>query len=292
MCMEHCTIAAVRYLNTVPLIEGLDDLRGVEVVLAAPSRIGAMIRAGDADLGLASVIEASDHASELVMIPSGMIGCDGATMTVRLFSSVPLEEITEVYADTDSRTSVMLCRVLLNRLFGITPRIVEFDARERVVVGRGAGSGAEPGLGDEWPRALLLIGDKVVTDSPPAVRYPYQLDLGKAWKELTGLPFVYAMWMCRRDCAEFEKIGTAAMVLDRQRRHNMTRMEWIIREHASRHRWPIDLAREYLSGLLRFGVGDAEKAAVKRFFAEVAALEGKPAVVPEYWERRAALGVG
>lgn len=294
MCMEHCTIVAVRYLNTVPLIEGLDDLRGVELVLAAPSRIGAMIRAGEADLGLASVIEASDHASELVMIPSGMIGCDGATMTVRLFSSVPLEEITEVYADTDSRTSVMLCRVLLNRLFGITPRMVEFDARERVVVGRGAGSGSESesGLGDEWPRALLLIGDKVVTDSPPAVRYPYQLDLGKAWKELTGLPFVYAMWMCRRDRAELERISTAARVLDRQRRHNMTRMEWIIREHAPRHRWPIDLARQYLSGLLRFGVGDAERAAVKRFFAEVAALEGKPAVVPEFWERRAALGVG
>lgn len=288
--MEHCTIVAVRYLNTVPLIEGLDDLRGVELVLAAPSRIGPMIRWGEADLGLASIIEASDFASELVLIPSGMIGCDGATMTVRLFSSVPLEEITEVYADTDSRTSVMLCRVLLNRLFGIAPRIVEFDARERVVVGGGARCGSGPG--DEWPPALLLIGDKVVTDSPPAVRYPYQLDLGKAWKELTGLPFVYAMWMCRRDRAERENITTAAMVLDRQRRHNLTRMEWIIREHAPRHRWPIDLARQYLSGLLRFTVGDAEKAAVARFFAEIAALDGRPAVVPEFWSRPAAIGVG
>ncbi|MFO0834768.1 MAG: menaquinone biosynthesis protein [Phycisphaerales bacterium] len=292
--MEHCTIAAVRYLNTVPLIEGLDELGGtgggVELVLAAPSRIGPMIRRGEADLGLASIIEASDFASELVLIPSGMIGCDGATMTVRLFSSVPLEEITEVYADTDSRTSVVLCRVLLNRLFGIAPRIVEFDARERVVVGGGTRSGSGPG--DEWPPALLLIGDKVVTDSPPAVRYPYQLDLGKAWKELTGLPFVYAMWMCRRDRAEQENITTAAMVLDRQRRHNLTRMEWIIREHAPRHRWPIDLARQYLSGLLRFTVGDAEKAAVTRFFAEIAALEGKPAVVPDFWSRPAALGVG
>lgn len=294
MIMEHCTIVAVRYLNTVPLIEGLDELGGmgggVELVLAAPSRIGPMIRWGEADLGLASIIEASDFASELMMIPSGMIGCDGATMTVRLFSSVPLEEITEVYADTDSRTSVMLCRVLLNRLFGIAPRIVEFDARERVVVGGGARSGSGPG--DEWPPALLLIGDKVVTDSPPAVRYPYQLDLGKAWKELTGLPFVYAMWMCRRDRAERENITTAAMVLDRQRRHNLTRMEWIIREHAPRHRWPIDLARQYLSGLLRFTVGDAEKAAVARFFAEIAALDGRPAVVPEFWTRPAAIGVG
>ena len=45
--------------------------------------------------------------------------------------------------------------------------------------------------------ARLLIGDKVVTDAPPTDRYPHQMDLGEAWKDLTGLPFVYAMWMCR-----------------------------------------------------------------------------------------------
>lgn len=277
--MEHATIAAVRYLNTVPLIEGLDDLHGLGLALAAPSPIGPMIREGHADIGLASIIEASDFSSELVMIPAGMIGCDGPTMTVRLFSAVPLAEITEVHADTDSRTSVVLCRVLLRRHFGVTPRVVEFDARERVVVARGGAPG------DEWPKALLLIGDKVVTDSPPAVRYPHQLDLGKAWKDLTGLPFVYAMWMCRRDRAGGEDIAAVAALLDRQLRHNLTRMEWIIREHAPRHRWPIDLARRYLTELLRFRVGDAEKAAIARFFAEAADLEGKPAPAPVFWSR-------
>lgn len=273
--MEPCTIAAVRYLNTVPLIEGLDALAGIELVRAAPSQIGAMIRSGEAELGLASVIEASDFANELVMVPAGMIGCDGPTMTVRLFSAAPLEEITEVHADTDSRTSVMLCRVLLHRMFGIEPKVVEFDARERVVVRGGPAT-------NEWPRTLLLIGDKVVTDSPPAVRYPHQLDLGNAWKELTGLPFVYAMWMCRRSPEESGVIATAAALLDRQLRHNLTRLDWIIREYAPRHRWPIDLATRYLSELLRFRVGEREKAAVARFFAEVAALEGKSPVVPDF----------
>ncbi len=276
--MEPCTIAAVRYLNTVPLIEGLDALAGVELVRAAPSQIGAMIRSGEAELGLASVIEASDFANELVMVPAGMIGCDGPTMTVRLFSATPLQEITEVHADTDSRTSVMLCRVLLNRMFGIEPRVVEFDARERVVVSGGLAM-------NEWPRTLLLIGDKVVTDSPPAVRYPHQLDLGNAWKEMTGLPFVYAMWMCRRARAASDAIATAAAILDRQVRHNLTRLDWIIREYAPRHRWPIDLATRYLSELLRFRVGEREKEAVARFFAEVAALEGKSQVVPDFYSR-------
>lgn len=281
--MEECRIAAVRYLNTVPLIEGLDKASGIELILAAPSRIGPMILSGEVDLGLASIIEAAEHAAELMLIPAGMIGCDGATMTVRLFSSVPLGEIEAVHADTDSRTSVVLCRVLLDRMFGIRPKIVGYDARERVVA-----EGSVKG-GGEWPASLLLIGDKVVTDSPPAVRYPHQLDLGKAWKELTGLPFVYAMWMCRRDRAATEVVRTGAALLDRQSRHNMTRLEWIIREHAPRHRWPIDLARQYLGELLRYRVGEAERGAVARFFAEVAALEGAAAVEPSFWSRELAV---
>jgi predicted solute-binding protein len=102
---------------------------------------------------------------------------------------------------------------------------------------------------------------------------------------MTGLPFVYAMWMCRRAQAGSDVISTTAAVLDRQVRHNLTRLDWIIREYAPRHRWPIDLATRYLSELLRFRVGERERAAVARFFAEVAGLEGKPPVVPNFYSR-------
>jgi hypothetical protein len=54
----------------------------------------------------------------LVMLPVGMIGCDGATLTVRVFSRVPMEKVREVHADTDSHTSVVLCRVVLEKLLG------------------------------------------------------------------------------------------------------------------------------------------------------------------------------
>lgn len=272
--MDPVRVAAVRYLNTAPLIEGLEKWSEIRLETAVPSAIAPMVLDGRADVGLASVVDAA--SGDLALVPAGMIGCDGPTMTVRLFSAVPMERVTELHADTDSHTSVVLARVLLARRFGVSPAVVDFDARERVPrgerSGKDAGKGGERALEEAWPSTLLLIGDKVVTDSPPAVRYPHQLDLGEAWKEWTGLPFVYAMWVCRRAEAGGERVRLAAAALDRQRRHNRTRLDWIISTRAPGARWPLDLARRYVGELLRYEVGEREREAVGRFWAEARGL--------------------
>lgn len=266
--MQKTRIGAVRYLNTVPLIEGLDKIAGVELVLAVPARLGPMLAAGDVDLALVSLADAARLGVPLAQVPVGMIGCDGPTLTVRLFSQVPLGQITTVHGDTDSVTSAVLCQVLLNRLHGKKTEIRPFDARERV---EPSGRGTE-----EWPQSLLLIGDKVVNDSPPQARYPHQLDLGDAWRQLTGLPFVYAVWMCRAADAGSATVRTVAAVLDRQLRHNLTRLDWIVRTHAPAHRWPADLARRYIGELLRYKVGERERLGAERFMEEAASLELLP----------------
>ena len=249
--MDGIRIAFVRYLNTRPLVEGLERVSGVELLAAAPSHIAGLVRSGAADIGLASIVDAVSQGEALAVLPVGMIGCDGATMTVRLYSSAPLDRVTRVHADTESHTSVALCGVVFEQRHGRAPEMVAFDARERI-------SDAGP---EEWPEAMLLIGDKVVTDSPPAVRYPYQLDLGEAWHELTGLPFVYAAWMCRASEADSPRIAAAAAVLDRQLRHNLGRLDWLIEKRAPEHHWPADLARRYVGELLRYRMGDREREA-------------------------------
>lgn len=254
--MDGIRIACVKYLNTSPLVEGLEKLSDVVLKPAAPSRIAEMVRQGEADIGLASVIDAA--GGDLVILPVGMIGCDGPTLTVRLFSRVPLKEIRTVHADTESHTSVVLCRVLLKRLYGVSAGVEAFEAG---------------GVGGRMPEVVLLIGDKVVTGAPPMDDYPYQLDLGEAWKGLTGLPFVYAMWLCRAERTDDPAIHRAAALLDRQRRHNGSRLDWIVAAQAQRHGWPRDLAARYLGGLLRYEVGAREREAVGRFF-EMAAEEG------------------
>ncbi len=262
--MQPVRIAAVRYLNTAPLVEGLEHVHGLTLVPTVPSRIAPMVVSGEADIGLASIIDGANP--DLTLLPAGMIGCDGPTLTVRLFSTVPWTMVAELCADTDSHTSVVLAQLILRHRFGVSPRVRAFDARERVAISSPAPTTR---LDEAWPQTLLLIGDKVVTDSPPAVRYPHQLDLGEAWKEWTGLPFVYATWMCRtadlQESASRERIQTAASLLERQRMHNSTRLDWIVQTRAPNSRWPMDLARRYLGSLLRYQVGDREREAAARF---------------------------
>lgn len=260
--MPNTRLAVVRYLNTRPLIEGLDRVGGLELTAAAPSHIADMVHSGTADIGLASIVDAISGTEPLAVLPVGMIGCDGPTMTVRLYSAIPLDQIHQLHADTESHTSVALCQVILRHRFGITPEVIGFNARERT----------GPTGPEEWPEAMLLIGDKVVTDSPPAVRYPHQLDLGEAWHEWTGLPFVYASWMCRAETAESPQIAAAAALLDRQLRHNLGRLEWLIRTRAPEHHWPGDLAHRYVGELLRYRMGEREREAAERFCAEAAAM--------------------
>lgn len=295
--MQPTRLGVVRYLNTAPLIEGLHKLPQLSLSAAVPSRLIDMLITGEVDIALASVIDAarpsSDPGADFILIPAGMIGCDGPTLTVRLFSSVPFDRVRRIHADTDSHTSVALARIILHRLHGLRPDIIDFDARERVELASSArpASRVTDGGGDspsEWPETLLLIGDKVVTDPPPASRYPHQLDLGEEWHKLTGLPFVYAMWMCRaRDLDHPEKgraIATAASILDRQLRHNLTRLDWLVEHRAADHRWPLDLARRYVGELLRYRVGPRERAAVGAFFNAITELNIIAARPPRWFE--------
>jgi chorismate dehydratase len=245
-------LGCVSFLNTLPLIEGLGKLADARLTLTAPARLIDLLVQNQVDMGLLSVIDYQRSPEPLVLLPVGMIGCDGPTLTVRLFSSVPIEKLTRVHADIDSHTSVALLRVILAERFGLAPEIVDLDVD------------AHRATHAPWPEAMLVIGDKVVTDAPPAVRYPHQLDLGQEWKALTGLAFVYATWMCRE--ADVERVRPMAAMLDRQRRHNATRTDWIVHNRATVRGWPEDLAAHYFKDLLRFDVKDQHRAAVDRFF--------------------------
>ena len=248
-------LGVVSFVNTLPLIDGLDGLADVELHHTVPSLLLDKLLADEVDLALCSSIDFQRSPMPLVVVPCGLLGCSGTTLTVRLYSSRPLAEIDEVYCDTDSHTSIVLLQILLRELHGVTPRLVEFDAREHVARNRPV----------DWPETMLLIGDKVVTDSPPAVRYPHQLDLGAAWMDHTGLPFVFALWLARRE-TDTTLLAIAATILDHQRRHNRLRLDRIVRHRAEPRGWPADLAAGYLREKLDFELTRAHRDGLELFF--------------------------
>ena len=267
---ETWRIGCVSYLNTLPLIEGLSKLPRMTLVPRPPSELLEMLERDEIDIGLVSVVDSARASDELALLPVGMIASLGQTLTVRMFSSVPIQQITRLHADTDSHTSVVLAKILLNERFGISPDVIEFDAREHRAVRE-----QTPSLRNEasiWPESVLLIGDKVVSDTPPASLYPHSLDLGETWRELTGLPFVYAVWMCKRDRAHDPSVRLAAAMLDRQRKHNATRTAWIASTNAAEHGWPRELAHEYLTNKLVYDVDDDARSAVHEFLTRAHGL--------------------
>jgi chorismate dehydratase len=167
--------------------------------------------------------------------------------------------VDAIHADTDSHTSIALLRVAVQHMLGRQPRIIAYDAREQVAENRVVRS----------PRAVLLIGDKVVTAAPDESDYPHTLDLGEAWKAMTGLPFVFAIWMARTDAV----LGDVAERLAAARVANLENLDALIDHYAAKHGWPVDLARQYLGERLRFGVGEREVEAMRRF-GELAAEHG------------------
>jgi chorismate dehydratase len=253
------TIGAVDYLNTVPLIAGLERLNSVRVLTDIPANQVGLLETNQVDLALCSSIDLIRCPVPLEVVPVGMLGCEGPTLTVRLYSSVPVRHISRVACDRDSHTSVELLRILLREQHGVEPELVDFDAR-------GAHGEVQPPDGVD---ALLLIGDKVVTSPVPESFKRLEIDLGEAWFELTGLPFVFATWLCRaeRTDEQFARIKQAAVLLDRTRLRNAFRIDQVAALHAPAHGWSVKLARRYLVEHLRFDLNDRARLGLKRFLS-------------------------
>jgi len=253
-------IGSVSFLNAKPLIYGLDEVSGVELGLEVPSKLLDGMRRGRYDVALLPVID-YQRMDGLRLLTSGGIGCDGPTLTVRIFSPVPIEQIKTLACDTDSHTSVALARVILAEQYGIRPEFVALDALRE---GQAAADVAK-----------LLIGDKVVSQEPARSLMPYQLDLGGAWKDLTGLPFVFAAWMAR----DGVELGDLPGVLERAKVEGLAHVDQIIASEAAPRGWPADVARRYLAEYLKFDIGDRQLAAIEHFH-DLAFRHGALADVP------------
>lgn len=249
--MSAHRIASVSYLNARPLIHGLERDPRVQLRLDVPSRLLDLLRTNEADIALLPVID-YQRVAGLTIIPAGGIGSDGATLTVRIFSRVPIEQVTSLACDPDSHTSVALARIILARRHHLRPEFID--------LARAA---------DEDPtQARLLIGDKVVCAEPRG--YPHQLDLGAEWKSLTGLPFVFATWMANPGVAGLDELYHR---LHDAKTRGLAAIDAIIATHGEPRGWPRDLARDYLTRHLTYHVGARELDAI-RTFHRLAAEDG------------------
>jgi chorismate dehydratase len=179
-------LGAVSYLNTRPLVEGLDARPDVALRFDVPARCADLVEAGEVDLGLVPIIEYARHADDYAVVPEVSIASLGAVDSVALFTRQPIERVTSIALDVSSRTSAGLVRLLCARHFGIRPTFVPAAPDIRTMLATAD--------------AALLIGDPALFLDPASVGAE-KIDLGLAWRAMTGLPFVWAVWAGRTSAA-------------------------------------------------------------------------------------------
>ena len=250
-------LGAVSYLNTKPLISGLQRRLGSrgQLTLDLPSRLAADLAAGRLDVALIPSVEYF-RGPDYRIVSDAVIGCDGPVWSVRLMSRVAAAEIRTLALDEGSRTSAALVRVLLSEMHGVTPQPVPFPI-------------------DQQPEsidadAILVIGDRAMR--PAEGVYQEIWDLGDRWCRWTELPFVFAMWVARPGLADEIDLPELAEVLQACRDEGLGSLEQIAAAESAGHGLTKEDLYGYFTDNLHFTLGHRERLGLDAFRDRAAAL--------------------
>jgi chorismate dehydratase len=182
--LEKIRVGIVNYLNTKPLLYGLEKpaiAEKIELIGDYPSRIAEMLLNDGIDVGLVPVAVLK-KMPEYNIVGDYCIGTEGEIASVALFSEVPVHEIKKVYLDYQSRTSVQLLKYLMREYWGIDPEIIDAENEDYRNEIKGTTGG-------------LVIGDRAFEQRK---RSTFIYDLGSEWRAITGMPFVFAVWASKK----------------------------------------------------------------------------------------------
>ncbi|MDP9268701.1 MAG: menaquinone biosynthesis protein [Acidobacteriota bacterium] len=263
-------VSAISFLNTAPLMWGFDheDLRRqFEVHYTVPAACAQELRAGVADIGIIPVI-AYQTIPDLAVIPGVSIAANGPVRSILLVSKKPLDEIKTIAADSSSRTSVALCRVLLRKWHD----------------GQRLFTAMEPKLPNMLAEndAALIIGDPALTvDRSRYLCY----DLAEEWTRHTGKPFVFAFWAVRKAAVVGPGHGRKLdlpRIFQTSRDHGLLpeNVEKLAREWAPRVGISEAEVKSYLTESIDYSLDDAQLEGMQLFFQYAVETGVIPAMRP------------
>jgi chorismate dehydratase len=246
-------LGAVAYLNARPLVYGLElKPRLFSLRFDAPSKCAALLHENAIDVGMIPSIEYLRGHDSYAVVPGMGIVSDGEVASVALFTRVPTGAIRTIAADTSSRTSNALLRILCCERFGIDPAFVPMPP--------------DPGAMLARCDAALLIGDPALFLDVAAAQVE-KVDLGAEWTALTGLPFVWAFWAGRQGVLDREALDALTAARDAGVAH----ADHLAAEYCGPER--AALGQAYLRENMKYTLGDREQAGLRRYYELARAYE-------------------
>jgi len=276
-------VGRIPYVNCYPVYGAID--RGVvplngTVVTGVPSALNRRMADGALDISVVSAVEYARDARRYLLLPDLAISCDGPVQSVMLFAKKRAEDLDgkRVIVSKSSMTSVALVELLFENVWRARPEFVAGDAEMSDIAS----------FDREEHDARLVIGDAALVlrgESRPHVvtasahdtglpSYPFAYDLGLTWKDWTGLPFVFAVWVAQRSAPIAEALGIHATLIT-SRNWGLEHLPTLARQasHATGVSEPVCL--EYLSGL-DYGLSYEHLAGLTEFFRRLVAAGRVP----------------
>jgi chorismate dehydratase len=248
---EKIVVSVVSYLNSKPFIYGLRSAKFsvlVEITEDIPSECARKLQSGEAQIGLIP-IAAIPKLKSYSIISDYCIGADGPVNSVLLLSQVPLNDIENILLDYQSRTSVMLTRILAKEFWKINPDW------------KNTSEGFEAGISGNT--AAVVIGDRALRIKD---KFNYCIDLSSEWKKFTGLPFVFACWVSTQELSK-NFIGEFNAALS----SGLKRIDEIAIKEAT-ETFPLAVIKDYLSNSIHYNFDENKKKAMHLFLEKEAEM--------------------
>ncbi|MFZ1704777.1 MAG: menaquinone biosynthesis protein [Saprospiraceae bacterium] len=249
MLKPSYSIALVNYLNAKPFLYGLHH-GGVKpdnfsINLLNPALCAQSFSKGDADIALVPA-GALHILQDYKIITNYGIAADDEVRTVCLFSNIPIEQCNEVLLDDHSMTSVLLAKLLLNEVLLCSPKFSSAN------IGKSH-------ISDQ--QAVLMIGDKVFDFEST---FTFKYDLASIWKKWIGLPFVFAVWIAKKDLPDHIELQ-----LENLFEYGINHLDEVIAENHSSS----EVLKEYYSKYIRYKLDDSYKLGLKKYLQLTANLK-------------------
>jgi chorismate dehydratase len=236
-------IGRIAYVNCYPVYgavdRGLVPLAG-DLISGVPTALNALMAAGSLDISVVSAVEYARDSGRYLLLPDLAISCDGPVRSVMLFAKRPAQELDgrRVLVSRSSMTAVALLELLFANVWRAEPDFIPGDAE----IGDIARFEEEP------HDARLVIGDAALLLDGPTTPYPYRYDLGLEWKQWTGLPFVFAVWVAQRTTSVSEALGVHAGLIA-SRDWGLAHLDVLAEQAAVSTGMSLAVCHAYLSGL-------------------------------------------
>jgi chorismate dehydratase len=282
-------VGRIRYINCFPVYGAID--RGIvsldgrpngaagasSIVSGNPTELNQLMSMGQLDVSVISAVEYARDSSRYLLLPDLGITSDGPVRSVMLFSRVAAEELTggRVLVSRSSMTSVALTQLLFEHVWNAKPEFAAGDA-ELTDIAR---------FLDEPHDARLVIGDAALLlanrlrgrgeEHPGASDYPYVYDLGECWKQWTGLPFVFAVWVAQRTASVSDALQVHARLLE-SRDWGLAHLDLLAEQASTVTGVARRICLEYLSGL-DYRLSYDHLAGLSEFFRRLASAGIVPA---------------